>query len=199
MPPKFFSPKRAKLIAVLAISALLVLLNPRGYFNFLRSFFLRVSYPVQKTFYLLSGDIREKIDFLRSISDLNEENKRLIKESNLLSAEIAGLKDEKNQNKLLRDQLGLAPKDKFELEASFVIGQDPERSGSWIMADKGSSSGIKEGMPVVVGNGILIGKVSEVYSSSSKVRLLTDPASVLTPWMSKPKRKALSGESTAWG
>jgi rod shape-determining protein MreC len=96
-----------------------------------------------------------------------------------LSSEAAALRDEKNQNQILREQLGLIPKDKFDLEASFVIGQDPERYEGWILIDKGSSSGIKVGMPVIVSNSILIGKISEVYIGTSRVKLLTDSSSVI--------------------
>jgi len=179
MPGKFFSQKRVKLVVTLAVCGLLIFFNPKGFFTPIRGIFLRASYPFQKTFYLLSGEIEGGVDFLSSISELKDENEKLIRENNQLSSEIALLKDEKKENEKLRDQLGLIPREKFSLEASFVIGQDPQRFESWIIIDKGSSAGIKEGMPVIVSDGILIGKISEIFGNTSKVSLLTDSGSVI--------------------
>lgn len=179
MPQKLLSKKIAKLLIILTVCVLLIFFIPKRFFDPLRGVFLRVSYPFQKAFYLSSGKISDFADFLGSISNLKEENKMLIKENDSLSSEVASLRDDKNQNQILREQLGLIPKEKFNLEASFVIGQDSERYEGWILIDKGSSSGIKEGMPVIVSNSILVGKISEVYGSSSRVKLLTDSSSVI--------------------
>lgn len=179
MPKKLFSQKIIKLIIILAICVLLVFFNPKGFFDPLRGVFLRISYPFQKTFYLLSGDIKGAVNFLGSISELKRENENLIKENNFLSSEIALLKGEKAENETLRTQLDLAPRNKFNLEASFVIGQDPQRFGSWMIIDKGTSSGLAENMPVIVSEGILIGKTAEVYANTTKVNLLTESSSVI--------------------
>lgn len=179
MSQKFFSQKRIKLFVTLAVCGLLLIFNPKGFFTPLRGIFLRGSYPFQKTFYLLSGEIKGGADFLSSISELKDENEKLIRENNQLSSEIATLKDEKIENATLREQLELIPKKKFNLEASFVIGQDPQRFESWIMIDKGSSAGLKEGMPVIVSDGILVGKISEVYGNTAKVNLLTGSGSAI--------------------
>jgi len=92
---------------------------------------------------------------------------------------VASLQEAKRENDVLREQLDLAPRDKFDLEPCFVIGQDPQGSGSWLMVGKGSSDGIRTDMPVIVSNGILVGKVDEVGPDSSRVRLLTGSESVV--------------------
>lgn len=173
MPKKYLNSKSIKLIATLILFLLLIFLNPRGIFGPVRTFFWTLSYPFQKSFYLVSERARSAYDLLASISSLKKENKNLIAENNLFSAEIALLKEEKRENDILREQLGLVPRDKFNLEASSVIGQDPQKLGSWLMIDKGSAQGIRENMPVIISDGILIGKIEEVYPYSSKVSLLT--------------------------
>jgi len=179
MPRKFISQKLFKLAAIIAVCLLLIFFNPRGILDPLRGVFFKISYPFQKTFYLLSGKINNTFDFLGSISELKKENDTLVRENDAMSAEIASLKDIKKQNEILREQLQLVPKEKFKLEASFVIGQDPQRFGNWLAIDKGLSSGIRVDMPVIVSEGILIGKISEVYADSSKVNLLTDSTSLI--------------------
>ncbi len=179
MSGKLFSQNRIKVVIILAACVLLVFFNPKGFFNPIRGGILEIIYPFQKTFYLLSQKVRIATGFLSSISDLKKENEKLTSENNALSSEIIFLKDTKNENDNLREQLNLIPREKFKLEASFVIGSDPQRSGSWIMIDKGNPAGIEEGMPVIVSEGILVGKVAEVYGNTAKVDLLTNSSSII--------------------
>lgn len=159
------------------IFLLLIFLNPKNIFNPVRNIFFTISSPFQKVFYILSERGAMEIDFLKSIGNLKTDNARLYQENNTLAAQIADLKTEKEENKNLRSQLDLIPKNEYKLEASFVIGQDPQKLGSWIMIDKGQNYGLQPGMTVVVSDKILVGKISEVYTNSAKVSLLTDSAS----------------------
>lgn len=173
MPKSYLTPKLIKLIATVLICLLLVFLNPKGIFSPVKSLFWTIAYPFQKTFYILSKKTENTFEFLGSISDLKKENEDLVKENNRLVADLANLRDVKNINEDLENQLKLIPKNKYELEAARVIGQDPQKLGSWIMIDKGSLQGVASEMPVIVNDGILVGKTSEVYPYSSKVELLT--------------------------
>lgn len=117
--------------------------------------------------------------FLGSIGSLRAENEQLLRENNALFAQVGALRTAQQENDLLREQLQLIPRDKFQLEAAFVVSRDPQGLGSWIMIDKGSSAGLIPGMPVIVSDGILIGKIDAVYASSAKVSLLSDSNSVV--------------------
>lgn len=179
MSHKFFTPKLVKFLAVAAISLGLVFFNPAGIINPAKTIFLKAAYPFQKTFYLISKTVSGTFEFLGSISNLKKENERLLRENDSLAAEIASLRGAKKENELLKEQLKLTSQSQFDLESAFVIGRNPERLGNWIIIDKGSSSGISPGMPVIVSDGILVGKIEEVYSRSSKVNLLTDSTSAV--------------------
>lgn len=173
------SKNTVKIIAVILVSLVLVFSNPAGVFNPARRILVEIAYPFQKMFYLGGRTISKSFAVLRSIGDLKTENGNLLKENNILAFRVVELAGEKKENIILRDQLNLAPRKKFDLAASFVIGQDPQRLGSWIMIDKGETSGLKPGMPVVAYEGILVGKTEEVYRNSSKVILLTDSESAV--------------------
>lgn len=177
MSQNYFSSKLFKLIIVLAVCGLLVFLNPRGIFAPVRNVFSTIFYPFEKIFYIMGRRLSDTGEFLGSISKLRSENEELIMENTLLSSQLASLSEEKKENENLRRELGLLPRKKYDLEAGFVIGQDPQKMGSWLMIDKGSSSGIAQGMPVVVSEGIIVGKVIEVNLKSSKVDLLTNSSS----------------------
>lgn len=179
MPKKFLSPKIIKFFSVAAICFLLIFFNPKGLFDPVRKIFFEISYPFQKTFYIAGRGIEEGASFLGSIGEMRKENEQLLKENDSLAAQVASLEEAKKENDTFREQLNLVPKDKFNLEAGFVIGQDPQSLGSWITIGKGSSDGIASGMPVIVSDGILIGEVAEVNPHSSKISLLTDSASAV--------------------
>jgi rod shape-determining protein MreC len=175
----FFSRKNIKFLLIVFVLLFLVFVSFRGADNPLKGFFLSASSPFLKTFRIFSGGISDIFGFLRSIGELKNENESLIRENQGLLAENARLKDIEKENGVLREEFKLAPKNKFDLEASFVIAQDPQGLGNYIIIDKGSNKGIREGIPAVVSNGILIGKVTDVYSSTAKITLITDPASAI--------------------
>lgn len=177
MPKKYLSSKLIKLILTLAVCGLLVFFNPKGVFAPARNVFITIAYPFEKIFYISSRKLADTFEFLGSISKLRSENEKLIKENMSLASQLALLSEEKKENEDLRNQLGLLPKKKYDLEAGFIIGQDPQKLGSWLMIDKGSASGISSGMPVIVSDGIIVGKISEVNFSNSKVDLLTNSSS----------------------
>lgn len=174
MSKKYFTSKGTGLLVIVILSSLLIFINPRGFFNPARLVFWELASPFQKTFYILGGKFKGIFVFLGSISDLKRENERLFKENIRLETQMASLKEEKRENEILREQLGLNPREKFNLEGSWVIGQDSQRSGSWIMIDKGNSSNIEDGMAVIVSDGILVGRVSEVFRNNARVNLLSN-------------------------
>ena len=174
-----FSPKIIKFLLISVICFLLIFFNPKNFFSPIRTLFLEVAYPFQKSFYLMGRGIAEVFSIFGSIGEMKDENERLLRENNALVSELAALKSVSKENETLREHLNLAPKDKFELELCFVIGKDPEGLGSWLLIGKGSLDGIQMDMPVVVSGGILIGKIDEVGLDSARVRLLTDSTSAV--------------------
>lgn len=179
MPKKYVTSKIVKLVSVMIICAFFIFLNPKGFFNPVRGFFLRIALPFQRVFYGSSQRIGETISFLASLSEIKKDNTDLSRENNFLAAEVARLKQIENENRTLKEQLELLPKDKFSLAGGFVIGQDAQGSEGWIIFDKGTRDGILPGMAVIVSNGILVGKVDEVYPTSSKINLLSDSNSLV--------------------
>jgi len=177
VPHKFFSPNFIKLLAALVVCLALVFLNPRGFFEPVRGILLGAASPFQKTFYFVSERTGNIFSLLFSISNLKEENERLIQENGSLSSQLAELSSEKKENEDLRKQLQLLPQKNFQLEAATVIAEDARGMGSWIMIDKGHASGVEVNMPVIVYDGILVGRISEVYANSAKITLLTDSSS----------------------
>lgn len=177
MSRNFFHTKLFKVVLIIAVFGMLIFLNPYNLFNSVRSVFFSITYPFQKSFHFASYKINQFNSFVSSIGELKRDNERLIKENQNLSAENAMLRDMKKENIILREQLDLAPREKFELRSALVTSQDSHGFGNWLTIDKGTREGIKKGMPVIVSDGILIGRIEEAYSGRSKVILITNPQS----------------------
>lgn len=175
----FFPRKNLKYLSIIVVLIVVIFISLRGADNPARGFVLGVSSPFLKTFRIFSGGVSGFFDFLGSIGDLKSENEKLLRENQGLVAENNRLKDAEKENQDLRKQLALAPRSDFNLEAGFVIAQDPQGLGNYFLIDKGENAGIKTGMPVIVSNGILVGRVTESYSRAAKITLITDPSSAI--------------------
>ncbi|EKE25360.1 MAG: hypothetical protein ACD_5C00194G0002 [uncultured bacterium] len=175
----FFAKKIFKVGIISAILLFFIMANPSGLANPFRSTFKLILSPFQKVFYSTAIGLENVGDFLGSIGQLKKENEKLIKEKNQLLSENSTLKDVEKENSILREQLGLLPRDHYDLASAFVISQDPNGTGNWLEINKGSADGISKGNSVIVSKGILIGRVQEVGLKTSKITLLTNPNSTV--------------------
>ncbi len=175
----FFSSRLAKLIAIMAVFGLLIFFNPYEFFNPARDVVFQAAYPFKKTVSNVFFAVREIGDFIFSIGKLKKENEKQIEEIQSLKSRLAAMADMERENAFLREQLKLLPRNKFKLESSSVIARDQNGLGNWIEIDKGERNGLRKGMPVIVSEGIFVGKLGEVYSGTAKVVLTTNPESLI--------------------
>lgn len=176
---EFTSKKIFKVGLLVLIFGFIVFINPAGLFKPFRVVFLEMAHPFQKVFYAFSVTIGRTKEFISDIGQLKKENENLMLSNQTLLAENARLRDLEKENSMLRNQLDILPRDRYELEAASVISQDPNGLGNWLEIDKGEKDGISAGMAVIVSKGVLVGRVQEVYAKSSKVILLTNPKSTV--------------------
>lgn len=176
---KFSLKKNSRLIAAIFLLVVLIFISARGADNPLKGFLLRIESPFLKTFRIFSGGTEGFFHFLGSIGELKSENEKLLQGNRELLAKNALLKDIESENKLLRQELGLLPRKNYDLEASFVIAQDPQGLGNYLIIDKGDKNGLKTGMPIVISNGVLVGKITEVFPTNAKVALISDKNSAV--------------------
>ncbi|HLM84049.1 MAG TPA: rod shape-determining protein MreC [Candidatus Bathyarchaeia archaeon] len=183
--------KNLKYISIIIILAIVIFAGLHGADNPVKGVILSVSSPFLKTFRIFSGGTAGFFQFLGSIGDLKNDNERLLEENQKLIAENNRLKDAEKENVDLRNQLDLAPRHDFRLEASFVIAQDPQGLGNFFLIDKGQNAGVKTGMPAIVSNGILVGRVTESFPNTAKVTLITDPGSAVNAEAQKTGAKGI--------
>lgn len=168
-----FLKNNLKFFAIIILIIFIIFLSARVGDNPTRSAILFVVNPVLRTARAFSQGFGGFFDFLGSIGKLKEDNENLIKENLNYEAEIARLSDVGKENEELRKEIGLLPKEKFSLEAATITAEDSLGSSGTIIIDEGRNRGVAEGMPVIIENGILVGKVSQVYADSAMVVLIT--------------------------
>jgi rod shape-determining protein MreC len=100
-------------------------------------------------------------------------NECLNKTQNLEVAN-AKLEDLEKENAEIRKQLNFFHRRNFITVAADVVGLSADSVEKMIIIDVGSSSGIKLGQPVIVGDGILVGTIAKVEKDISMVRLIND-------------------------
>lgn len=116
---------------------------------------------------------------ITTIRELHNENKKLTEENQNLLLENIKLKELREENRFLRDQLNLAEKRGISGIGAEVVSRNPDSLVQSIRINKGEKDGVRVGAPVVFGEGFLVGRVIESYQNNAKVLLITDQNSVV--------------------
>lgn len=136
--------------------------------------------PMQNGINKIGTKIYDKMEYVRTVKKVVNENKTLQKKIDELSAENRLLQQEKYEldsfRKLysLDQQYAGLPK-----VAARVISSNPDNWYNTFIIDKGSKDGLKVNMNVMAGDG-LVGIITEVNKSYSKVRSIIDDSSNVT-------------------
>lgn len=190
--------KKFKLIIILSISIVLILssvifISDTRRLNFVEKITKDGVLFVNNMVLSPVNFIKNKIDEHKEQKELRDKYKdletkidsyeSLLAEKEELSLELEELKKTLDLNNLLSDKKVLN---------AVVVSRNIDYWHDTVIINKGSKNGVKEGMPVVVGEG-LIGKVVTTSHFNSTVKLLTSPNNF------KVSVKIKSGNDYAYG
>ncbi len=133
----------------------------------------------------------------QDIRVIRQQNMELEAENARLQAQIVELQQQLVEYEILSALLEFARANpEHQYIGASVIGRDPSPFLNYIIINRGSDDGLFRGMPVVTQNG-LAGRVVQVTASSSRVSLITDPATRINVRV-EPSRSAavLTGSIT---
>jgi len=159
------------IVSVLFLGQALFSNYDKGGISNFTSYFIK---PVGRTFSIIGWWFKDRINFLTSIGELKIDNQELFDENLDLKSRIARLSEVEKENSVLRNEISLAPRQKYNLEMATIIGKESGGYSEVVYADKGSRDGIAKGMAVLVGKGVLIGRVVEATVNTAKIQLITD-------------------------
>jgi len=172
---KFLSKKRRFLILIVIVVLIIVLLNL--FQKEVKSFFYYISSPIQKVLWRIGGRASDFLEsFLRTKNLKREADELKLKNQELLS-QIIALEEQKKENNILREALGIGLQKEFKLALAQVIGKDISQDS--ILINKGIQDGLLKDMPIITEQNVLVGRVSEVYDRFSKVLLISHKDSSL--------------------
>lgn len=164
---------------VLVLSVILIFFDVRKkVFNDFRYYIETALYPV-----LIFADSPQSIsqavsNQFKTRSELIDENERLSTENYLQRVDIMRLQSLEQENAALRKLLNSPLQSSSRRMFAEVISVDSDPYLQRIVVNRGSSSGVYDGMPVITDEG-LVGQVVSVSYASSRVLLFSDPSSAI--------------------
>ena len=156
-----------------------VLLGQAGLIDPIKDLALRGVSGAQRSISTSFYNIRDFLTAPRNLQELIQKNSQLEQRIAELEAEVVTLREQAADVNRLNALLGTAedhPENRYI--AAKVIGRDTSPFLHYLILDKGSDVGVRRGMPVVNEKG-LVGRITEVSATASKLQLITDPDSVI--------------------
>lgn len=167
-----------RLVLLVLASLLLLALQLTGQLRPLQSLLTQITSPAQVGATGITGSISDVISFVVELRTLRQRNAELEQINASLNSENIRLGEVERENAELRKFFKFAQEQPgLELRGAQIIGrnigQESTNFLNIILIDLGQVHGIAVGMPVVTDRG-LVGRISGVNNSTSKVLLIAD-------------------------
>jgi len=159
-------------IGFIALVGVILTLSPHN-MRKVQGGFLGLISPFLKTGSSMEKKYRDFREGLKTLEQLEEENKRLAIANKDLSATNQTLRGLEAENNRLRNALGYAERSVFQLVPARITARDASTWYSSVTIDRGSAEGLKPDMPVLTEEG-LVGKTSTVSAHAATVILIAD-------------------------
>jgi rod shape-determining protein MreC len=164
-------------------SLVLMALQVTGRLEPVQSAITQLTSPAQVGATGAMESVTDAVDFLFELRNLRQRNAELEQVNSNLLVENFELREVQRENELMRQMLAFAQtRPGLDLRGAQivarVIGQESNNFLGYIMLDLGQNHGIEVGFPVVTDQG-LVGRISEVTDTTSKVLLLEDASSAV--------------------
>jgi rod shape-determining protein MreC len=114
-------------------------------------------------------------DYLGDIARLKAENQSLNDDNHRLRRETARLEAAGRENEELRRALNFERAYGRRVTSAQVVGRGPDSFSRTLTIDRGSSDGLRTGLIVVTGYG-LVGRVREVSARAATIQTVADPS-----------------------
>ncbi len=136
--------------------------------------------PFQKLFGKMGNGVSGFWGYFSDVDKLRQENELLKKEKAELEAEFDKATISLNENEQLRKLLEMKKQyPELEFKAAEVIAREPSNWYDTFTIDKGAIDGMALNQPVVSEDKTLVGRISEVGTTWSRVTTITDPSNAV--------------------
>ena len=163
-----------RIIIAVALGAVLVAAGGIGRLGPVVWVFDHTIAPIAQGFSIAGVTVAEAVSNLTRVSGLASDNLRLEHENADLRQRLAADAETRSDNELLRKQLGLDVAGAPRQVAAEVVLYAPDSYRQFVTINKGSKAGITPGLGVT-SEGVLIGTIVDVQSTTARIMLVTDP------------------------
>lgn len=137
-----------------------------------------IATPFQKVGSAIASSLSEFSENFKSAAELNREKEELQSEINTLREQLVEYEEAVNENEFYEKYLNIKDANPdFEFAPAMVLGFDPDDIFGGFTVSAGSFQGIALYDPVITDEGV-VGYISEVGITTSKVTTILDPALV---------------------
>ena len=169
------------IITIIILILLIVLTNVDtskiSYFEALNK---KITRPFQMAFTNIKNKFSGNDTYFSTMDELHKENEELKKEKSELQKQLIEYEVIKEENASLKEKMNLTEKySAYSTISADVINKDISNFGSNIVLSVGTNDGAKKGMTVIADQG-LVGYIVECGKDTSKVKVITDPASTVS-------------------
>jgi rod shape-determining protein MreC len=176
-----------RLVLLVLGSLVLMALQATGRLEPVQSAITQLTSPAQVGATGVTESATDAVSFVFELRNLRQRAAELEQVTNRLLVENFELREVERENQVLRAMLRFAQtrpglEQRGAQIVARVIGQESNNFLEYIMLDLGASHGIQVGMAVVTDQG-LVGRISHVTDTTSKVLLLTDANSAVNAIM----------------
>lgn len=173
-----FLKKSTKLILItVAIILLLFFLHYTKLLSPVERGIVYLTKPIMSGVYRASTYVGDNYVEYKTKKDLLRENKEIKDQLTTLLKEKSLFYTEREENIFLRQQLKFVQENDFDYEIANVVGKNVDNTQNSLIIDKGENFGLKVGQPVIVNDGVLIGKINKVDKNKAFVLLINDDLS----------------------
>lgn len=165
---------RRTYIALVIFLLIIIILNHFNWFGGIKYFLRRIFTPIFTNANQLGVKLGDNYQFFTSKEDFfNNYNQCL---SAVQGKEVIDAKNKilEEENAELKKQVNFVKRTAYQTLTVSVVGRDADSIEKTAIANAGQNQGVKVGLPVIVGDGVLIGRVTKVEDELSVVRLLDD-------------------------
>lgn len=182
---------------LLLLVVIILVLKVTGFLKPISSASMTIVEPVYDRLYSGGDYIANFFKRPKEIHELQADNETLREKNIKLTITLTKLQSAAEENLTLRKLLDFFENEEsnFANSVSRIIGRDPENF-ALLLLNVGERDGVEVGNAVIAEEGILIGKITEVSTISSKALILIDAQSLVAVTISNgaPGNKLAQGE-----
>ncbi|MDP3244520.1 MAG: rod shape-determining protein MreC [bacterium] len=159
------------IVILVLVFLFLALLQVLPIFKTVNGFFSFIAAPAGRTINAAVNHLSRNFYLFLNGETILKENNDLKSDLRLLSAQVAGLQALSAENETLKKQLGFIEEKKYPYLMAEVLGRINDEGQMFLIVNKGSQDGVQVNFPVVVDNGVILGKIWKTEEKKSFVLL----------------------------